>query len=105
MSANAPAPRALAPHLAPVCRHCGGSGREPAALNIEFSRAGEQRGEQQRMAEETGVSAAMLSYIMTGQRAPGVLTLIKIAGYCHTTVDRVLRIPAIWRRVHEDRPV
>lgn len=96
-----PAP---APHLAPVCCHCAGSGREPSPLSIEFSRSGDLRGEQQRMAEETGISAAMLSYIIAGQRAPSVLTLIKIARYCRTTVDRVLRVPAIWQRVHAEDP-
>jgi transcriptional regulator with XRE-family HTH domain len=84
------------------CRHCAGSGREPAPLRVEFSRSGDLRGEQARMAEAIDSSASMVSMIFSGERAPGVLTLIRIARYLGTTVDRVLRVPAIWRRVHQE---
>lgn len=79
-----------------TCRHCGGSGKEPSPLSVEFP-----RGEQDTAAKEIGISPAMLSYILSGERGPSVLTLIKMARYFRTTVDRVVRIPAIWRRVHQ----
>ncbi len=80
------------------CKHCCGSGREPAApLDIDLS----TRGEQVRLAKELGVSPSTLCRILSGQRGPGLLTLIRIARRYHTTVDRVLRLPAIWRRIHE----
>ena len=105
MSSTAPLACTAAPAAArrpPKCRHCGGSGREPAALRIEFSRSGELRGEQSRLAEALGISPAMLSYIIAGERVPGVATLVKMARHFRTTVDRVLRIPAIWRAVNAE---
>jgi len=89
-------PTATTATVTRVCRHCCGSGREPAPLTLDLSR----RGEQAQLARELGVSAATLCRVLAGGRAPGLLTLIRIARRYHTTVDRVLRIPAIWRRVH-----
>lgn len=63
---------------------------------VEFA-----RGEQAKAAEAVGISESMLSYILSGERGPSVLTLIRMAAYLRTTVDRVLRIPAIWKRVHQ----
>ena len=90
------APPATTMPVTRVCRHCCGSGHEPSPLAIDLSR----RGEQAQLARELGVSAATLCRVLAGGRAPGLLTLIRIARRYHTTVNRVLRIPAIWRRVH-----
>lgn len=85
-----------------ACRHCGGTGTEPRPLEVHFSKEGPARGEQQKLAEATGLSQSHLSKIFAGETAPSALTLIRLARYYRTSVDRILRIPAIWKRVREE---
>jgi plasmid maintenance system antidote protein VapI len=85
----------------PVCRHCEGSGREPGPLKIEFSRSGDARGEQQRAADATGISAAMISAIFSGERTGSIDSFIRLARYYRTTVDRLIQTPAIRARIRE----
>lgn len=87
---------------APACRHCGGTGLEPRPLEIYFSKEGPTRGEQQKLADATGLSQSHLSKIFAGETAPSALTLIRLARYYRTSVDRILRIPVIWKRVREE---
>ena len=91
------------------CRHCGGSGREPQALEISFSRSGATRGELAQLAEASGVSAPTISSMLRGRKTPSVAVLVAIAEALGrwigepVTVDRIIRIPAVWKRVRASR--
>jgi hypothetical protein len=91
-------------HTTP-CRHCGGIGSEPDDLQIEFCRSGPTRGELARLAELSGVSAPMISNVLSGTRTPSAEVLVKLARGLSEwmgepiTVDRVLAIPAVRKKI------
>lgn len=100
-------PEELAPGSSDrTCGHCGGSGREPQPLHLEFSRSGGQRGSLRELSCLSGVSSPMISGIVAGQKTPSVLVLVKLAKALSTwmgetvTVDRIIRAPQIWKRIH-----
>lgn len=90
---------------ATACRHCGGSGKEPSVLEIQFSRSGPTRGELAHLADLSGVSDAMISSTLSGHRTPSIGVLVRLAAALTkwmgepVTVERIIRIPAVWKRI------
>jgi transcriptional regulator with XRE-family HTH domain len=68
-------------------------------LELSFSRSGERRGDLQRLADETGLSAAMISRTIAGDVLPSVRTLVLLARALGVTLDRLVTLPELARRI------
>lgn len=88
--------------IAPACRHCSGTGREPAPITFDFSQAGERRGELARLAERTGLDASRLSRMFTGSSIPTLPTIILTAEALGVSESALIHSPPIWHRVLQE---
>ena len=72
-------------------------------MRVECSAAGELRGKQRELARKSDVSTSMISRIFAGDVVPGALHLVRLAAALHVTVDRIIRMPAVWRKIHDQQ--
>lgn len=88
--------------IARSCSHCSGSGREPAPLVLDFSRAGERRGELMRLVERTGLHQSTLSRMLSGSHVPTLPNVVLVAHALGVTETALIHSPPVWHRLLQE---